>query len=102
MDRVELTDYSCIGFAAAPPMRSRQTPPKRLADRVRRLRSALERNRRRETELEEALYVAAYEASQNGWTQRGLADAIDEPRGTVQHWIEVGEQILEGRTESAP
>jgi ribosomal protein L19E len=97
MDRVELTDCSCIGFGAAAPMPSRKPPPKRFADRVRKIRAALIRTRHREDDLEEALYVAAYQASQNGWTQRGLADAINEKRGTVQHWIEVGEGLSEQR-----
>jgi len=93
MDAAEPTDGPCIGYGAAADMPRPTDPPRRLADRVRRARLALLRHRRRQVELEEILYLAAYHANQNGWTQRGLAEALGEPPATVQNWIEVGERL---------
>lgn len=68
-------------------------PPKRPAEKVRRARLALVRNRQRTIRLEETLYLAAYEANRAGWSQRALAEALGEAHTTVQNWIEVGERI---------
>lgn len=94
MDRAELNGPTCVGFTAAD-MPRQTDPPKRLADRVRRRRLALVRNRRREIDLEEALYLAAYEANQGGWSYQALGETLGEARSTVQNWCEIGRRVTE-------
>lgn len=93
MDAAKPPDDPCIGYGAAAGMPRQTDPPRRLANQVRRARVKLLRHRSRQIELEEALYLAAYQATQAGWTQRGLAEAIGEPPATVQNWCENGERI---------
>jgi hypothetical protein len=71
-------------------------PPQESADRVRELYDAVTDARQAALEAEEALYLATFRASQDGWSDRALGKAIGVPHPTVQGWREKGEQLAEG------